>query len=390
MLSLAVCIFLLRIAAAPAGADGAAGALPPEASAVRVDYYFEAGCRDCFRVRNEILPQLEAACQGFYALHEYDIAVESNYLAIAAVMQRKGIRENASVFMVVDGEDVLAGADAMAERLVPLVQQRVALGLEGRQAPAPPAGGPDPALLQRRLDEFTVTGVILGGLVDGINPCAMSTLVFLISVLSLSRARGPHLLRVGAVYCLATFVTYTAIGFGLLHALHALAYFRTAQRAVDVVLVGILLALAAYSFRDALRYRRSRNPKDMTLQLPDGIKKRIHRMLRVGLGEGAQLASVFAIGAAVTGLESVCTGQAYVPTLALVVRTGTAVGRALAYLALYNVMFIVPLVVVFVLAYRGLKTAALLAWSAKNVVASKVLLGCFFLALAVVTVVLSR
>ena len=46
-------------------------------------------------------------------------------------------------------------------------------------------------------------------------------------------------------------------------------------------------------------------------------------------------------------------------------------------------MFIVPLVTVFILTYFGLRTQTLLEWSKKNVVISKVLLGVFFLAMAV-------
>jgi hypothetical protein len=38
--------------------------------------------------------------------------------------------------------------------------------------------------------------------------------------------------------------------------------------------------------------------------------------------------------------------------------------------------------------HYGLTTAALLAWSKKNVVFSKVLLGCFFVAMGVLVVVL--
>ncbi len=44
---------------------------------------------------------------------------------------------------------------------------------------------------------------------------------------------------------------------------------------------------------------------------------------------------------------------------------------------------ILPLVVMFVLTYFGLKTETLLTWSKRHVVPSKVLLGSFFVAMAV-------
>jgi cytochrome c biogenesis protein CcdA len=100
------------------------------------------------------------------------------------------------------------------------------------------------------------------------------------------------------------------------------------------------------------------------------------------------VATAFAVGAGVTVLESVCTGQVYVPTLALVVKSGTAVARGIAYLLLYNLMFILPLVIALWLTYRGMGLTRLLAWSRNNVVTGKVMLGIFFLALAVVMALL--
>ena len=59
-------------------------------------------------------------------------------------------------------------------------------------------------------------------------------------------------------------------------------------------------------------------------------------------------------GVVVTLLDSLCTGQVYVPVLALL--AGEAAGwslRAIVLLALYNLAFIAPLVAVFVLAAFG-------------------------------------
>lgn len=358
---------------------------------VTVDFFFEPGCTDCGRVREEVLPAIDVRFGPACAIRERDLGVESNYLALVAGMDRLGVKENAHVYMLVDGAQLLSGFDQIATNLAAVVERR----LEARLSPQPPplqvSTSPPampPEMLSARMRRFTVGSVISAGLIDGINPCAFSTLVFLISVLSMAGTVGRRLLVIGSVFCLASFVTYTAIGFGLLHALHALACFRAVQKIVDGLLVALLLGLALFSFRDALRFHRTRHAKDISLQLPEGIKRLIHRLLRRGFGSGAQAASAFVAGAAVTGLESVCTGQVYVPTLALIVKSGTAVGRGLSLLLLYNVMFILPLVFVFWLTYRGLKLAQLLSWSARNVVISKLLLGLLFLALAGVIVAL--
>ena len=108
--------------------------------------------------------------------------------------------------------------------------------------------------------------------------------------------------------------------------------------------------------------------------------------MKEGISAKSLLLGGIIIGTLVTALESVCTGQMYVPTLVVMAKSGMS--KAWGYLLLYNLMFILPLVVVFILTYFGLRTPTLLGWSKKNVVISKVLLGAFFLLLAVLVVML--
>jgi len=235
------------------------------------------------------------------------------------------------------------------------------------------------------MGRFTAPAVALAGLVDGVNPCAIGTLVFFMSLLFVCGVGGLRLLLVGISFCLASFLVYVAIGLGLLRALHAASGFPLLRRGVDLGMLAALGILAFLSFRDAWRYGRGGRPADVTLQLPRGVKERIHRVMRRGLGSRSLALGAFGAGAAVTALESVCTGQVYVPTLALVAGEAGSPslrGDALRLLLLYNLMFMVPLVAVFAAAYGGMKSAALLDWSRRNVAPSKVLLGLLFLLLA--------
>lgn len=93
------------------------------------------------------------------------------------------------------------------------------------------------------------------------------------------------------------------------------------------------------------------------------------------------------IGAAVTALESVCTGQVYVPTLVLILKNNDlAESRAWLYLLTYNLMFILPLILTFIAVYFGLRTDTLIKWGRKNVVLSKCLLASFFTLMALLIV----
>ncbi len=180
----------------------------------------------------------------------------------------------------------------------------------------------------------------------------------------------------------ASFLVYLGVGLGLLLVLRRMSEFGVLRRGVEWVLGVCLVVLAVFSLRDALRYRRSERVEDVTLQLPGGIKRRIHTLARRRMGAGGPVLGGFAVGACVTVLESVCTGQGYVPVLAYLARAGASGGRFWLLLVLYNLLFVLPLAVVFVCFHQGMQVPGLIAWSRRNLVAVKVLLAVFFAGLA--------
>jgi len=371
--------------------------MSPAVNPILISYFFQPGCKECRAVSNEVLPELAVRCDGFYSLEWRDVGIESNYLQLVMFQERLNVRENESVCMVVDGRYALNGFKAIKDGLVRTIEKCVQEQLAGSgpttrvvtvELPIPPGR----TILEARMNSFTLPMVLIAGFLDGLNPCAISTLVFFMSLLAVAKVRGRGLLLMGLSFGLATFLTYTALGFGLLHALRLLTGFEYVRVAVETVMMVALCLLAFLSFRDAYRFRQSGKPSEITLQVPDRVKLRMHKIMRTGLAAPSLVFGGFLVGSAVTILESVCTGQLYVPTMALIIRdSGPGSGlesRAWAYLLAYNVMFVVPLAAVFVVSYFGLRTDALLRWSKQNVVVSKILLGALFLALAALMAVI--
>ncbi|MEI6810300.1 MAG: hypothetical protein WCN95_16395, partial [bacterium] len=248
------------------------------------------------------------------------------------------------------------------------------------------------AILESRMRSFTLPMVLVAGFLDGLNPCAFSTLVFFMSLLAVARVRGRDLLLMGFAFGIGTFLTYTALGFGLLRALRLLSGFEYARFGLEVIMTGVLALLAFLSFRDAYLFKRSGKPSDVALQIPDRIKIWMHKIMRKGLAGPSLLVGGLLVGSAVTVLESVCTGQLYIPTMALIIKdSGPSPELAFTawmYLLLYNAMFVVPLAGVFAISYCGLRMESLLSWSKANVVFSKVMLGLLFLVLAALMAVM--
>lgn len=365
--------------------------LPP----VVIDFFYEAGCPDCQKVKTQVLPDLNERFEGFYVLNYNDVGEKDVIRKLFAYQEKLGITENEPVCMVVDYTDVFNGFPAIKDGLLQQIDECVAARMvEGWKSPAPIPVAQDTSetldIAKRRATGFTMSMVIIAGLTDGINPCAIASLVFLMSMLRLSKNAGRGLILMGVSYCLASFMTYIAIGFGLLRALHLLDPFESIQKGIQFAMLGMLAVLAILSFRDAYRFKRGGNPDDITLQLPKGVKAWAHKIMREGLKARSLVLGGITIGVLVTGLETVCTGQVLVPTLVVIIKESQKSVRELCYLLTYNVMFILPLIVVFLLTYYGLTTEQLLVWSKRNVVFSKVLLGCFFVAMGVLVVVLRK
>jgi hypothetical protein len=177
-----------------------------------------------------------------------------------------------------------------------------------------------------------------------------------------------------------------SIGAGIIFMLRTLPNFELVSRIFGIIIGLCMVPLAYLSFRDALRFRESERPSDVTLQIPKKIKDRIHSYMNSRLGIGGPVIGGFITGAGVTILESVCTGQGYLPVLTLMLKDDISSLTAWGLLFTYNLLFVLPLAVVFVCFHRGMEITALISWSKRNLVITKILLGLFFAAMAILLI----
>jgi len=117
----------------------------------------------------------------------------------------------------------------------------------------------------------------------------------------------------------------------------------------------------------------------MTLQLPAFLKSRIRGVIRSGTRARRFVIAAFLVGIVVSFLELACTGQVYAPII-----YGIQQGRgdAVMWLLAYNVAFIVPLVIIFFMAFAGVSNKKLIDFQSRHTFAVKVALGLVFVALA--------
>ncbi len=279
------------------------------------------------------------------------------------------------------GEDYLADTDITAETLLALAEKYVPTGAE--QAWANFDSQEAEMNILKRFESFGVLTVIFAGLVDGLNPCAFATLVFFVSYLTLSGRKGREVLAVGGTFTLGVFLAYLAVGLGFYKVLGLLGDLLTTLGRWVYALTALLCAgLAIFSFFDFLKARRG-EIGDMSLNLPHTLRMRINAVIRKGRGEQTYVVGAFVTGVVVSFLELACTGQVYLPTIIFVTSVPELRVRAIGYLALYNLLFILPLVVVFIMAYYGATSKQLADFLERNAAAVKLGMVVLFSSLAI-------
>ena len=239
------------------------------------------------------------------------------------------------------------------------------------------------ASILRRFQTMGPLAVIAAAFIDGINPCAFATILFFVSYLAISKRSRGALLAVGLAFTGGVFVAYLAVGLGAMQLLQWASTVRVVSRVLYGLMAASCLALAGISVHD---YRLAREGRlhEMRLNLPDPLRERIRGRIRSK--SGAFVGAAFVSGLFVSILELACTGQVYLPTISFVVGVPEMRASALLYLVLYNLVFVVPLLVVLVLATYGVSAKRFQDWFVRNAATSKLVMALLFLVLGLLLV----
>ena len=344
---------------------------------ILVEYFYQPNCEDCRKVSEFILKPMNEKYGSLILLKKYNLSEEKNFLLLISILDKLHDNSNAHVYVVVNRNKVLAGYSAIEKKLF--------VNLDSPQNISSSEQKTSETKIESIGERLTLITVLTAGFIDGINPCVFSTLIFFMSLLAVSKIKGTRLFIVGSAYCFASFITYLLLGFGLFKVLKSLSYFSWLRTGLNWGMIIILLFFALLSFRDALRFAKSGyDSQKVALQLPRRIKLLIHKMMRSGLKFRYLFSGAFFIGVVVTILESVCTGQVYIPTLILLSNKAGFTSKWFIMLLLYNISFIIPLVGVFVLMFSGISAFKAIKLTKANLLIGKIALGVFFLALATI------
>lgn len=177
--------------------------------------------------------------------------------------------------------------------------------------------------------------VAVAALIDSVNPCAFSILLVTMAfLLSIGKLRS-NVLQIGSAYIAGIFFVYLLIGLGLLQTLHLFdtPHFMASVGAGLLVLLGLI---------------NLTNEFVPAFPLKLAIPQAAHRRMAV-LMERASVPTAIALGGLVGVCEFPCTGGPYLMVLGLL-HDQTTYYTGVGYLLLYNVIFVLPLILILLVA----------------------------------------
>jgi cytochrome c biogenesis protein CcdA len=298
-------------------------------------YFYGDGCSHCEKVKPLIADlQTRYPELNLTRLEVYNNPDNGQKLL---EMSRKYGVTNPGIPVVFIGNSTLLGDTEIEERFeyeILIEKQRLAKCGDTAQPGNPDA---DPACPQESL-QLSLPLVMFAAMVDSANPCGLSVLVFLLIPIAAAGSRK-RILLVGCTYIAAMFLFHLLVGIGLFSMFSLSGFSRI------FALIGgtVALILGMITIIDVFRN------KDMfILSIPESKRGLLGNYIRI-----ASLPAAFVLGILAGILGFACTGGIYIGILSLM-GTGMTVLSGLTWLALYNVIYILPLLLLTILIAYGI------------------------------------
>lgn len=201
--------------------------------------------------------------------------------------------------------------------------------------------------------------IVTASFFDSINPCAIAVLIFLISILTPLKSSRKRIILTGLVYIFAVFISYYLAGLGLIKFITYSGYANEIKFVAGIIvsLLGIL------TIKEGI-YAEGKQ----LLVIPPKTKA-----IFIGLMKRSTFPSVFLAGIVVSAVELPCTGAVYLSILSMLSQKNQTQGYA--YLFIYNLIFVLPLVVVLFVGAWGFNTERMEKIRKKNRMLVKILMG---------------
>lgn len=345
--------------------------LPIVAAQTQVEYFYSTGCSHCANVAESGVLE-EVANLENVTLEKYNVMIQGeNQNKFFYYTDLLKIGRGVPLVVIKQGDEIsyLNGDKQIIENLKEKVTDNIDVvnkeeGIKNKLE----------KIFINEMDEETGKLSYLGwlilitiALIDAINPCAFGVLVFLMASL-LKMGSSKRALRAGLIYSFVIFLTYFLVGIVLYNVVSNII--STTYFYYFYLLVGLFLfILGLLQLKDVFWYG-----KGLTLRIPQKAKPTIEKLILEG-----SFISLIVLGVLVSLFELPCTGEVYFGIITIMASHQLF---AISYFLVYNLIFVLPLIILTFLVYKGTSTKRLSEWTNKNKKFMKLISGLLLIGLA--------
>lgn len=189
---------------------------------------------------------------------------------------------------------------------------------------------------------FLPVFTIFLGFIDGLNPCAMWVLVFLLGILAYSRSKR-RMLTVGITFVVASGVVYFAMMAAWLNLFLIVGF----NRIVMIILACIAIVMGLINLKELFFFN-----KGVSLMIPESAKPSIYKKARTLMREKNLILTIgltFMFALFVNMIELACTAGFPAIFTKILADRNEPVFFKYMYMVLYNIMYVQPLLIIVVI-----------------------------------------
>lgn len=223
---------------------------------------------------------------------------------------------------------------------------------------------------------ITLIRIITLALTDAINPCALAVMTMvLVSILLTNPGKKHKVLIGGLAFTSAIFIGYFFYGLIIIQVFRSFIEFTSMiYPYLSKTLAILAILLGIFNIKDFINYK----PGSFATEMPLKFRSKVKQIIKnITSPKGA-----FFIGILVTLFLLPCTIGPYI--IASGSLSAMSMIKTIPYLLLYNLIFVLPMIVITFVIYGGISTTERIsAWKERNIKLIHLIIGLLLIALGI-------
>ena len=330
----------------------------PAAAATTLVFFHEIGCSHCARTE-AFLESIHPNYPQLEILH-YEISEPESLELLAGLLAAYDV-ELDSVPMIFVGNVAWIGGTffglydepyTVSGRAAEMtLESAIQLAIE--ENAASPLDRIEETNTASLTEGLTTLAVIVAAAIDSVNPCTFAVLVLLLGTLIMAERKGKKglVLKAGLAFTAAVYITYFLLGITA----YKLTAFASVQKPFIIAVSCLAVLLGLWNMKDFFAYG-----KWFSIEVPKRWRPTVKRLTT----SVVSIPGAFFVGILDSLFLLPCSSGPYLAIMALLhmnlpnSSSGTTDSVAILYLLLYNLIFILPLLIITFAVHFGYTTTA--------------------------------